>query len=73
MKKLSTLFWILAGILSHVMCAVVAYNYGRMQEGIEYGYSAPAWVAFLLVIPYSIGIAVCILLALYFRKKARQV
>ena len=71
MKTLSTVFWILAVLLSDVMCAVVAYNYCDMVWGIKYaGYSAPASTAFLPAIPFAIAIAVCIVLALFFRKKA---
>ena len=70
MKTLSAIFWILAVILSDVMCAVVAYNYCDMAWGIRYaGYSAPASTAFILAIPYGIGIAVCILLAVLLKKK----
>ncbi|WP_353892884.1 hypothetical protein PRVXH_002271 [Proteinivorax hydrogeniformans] len=71
MKTLSTIFWILAVLLSNVMCAVVAYNYSDMVWGIKYsGYSAPVWTAFLAGIPYAIGIVVCIALAVLFKKKA---
>ena len=70
MKTLSAIFWVLAVILSDVMCAVVAYNYCDMAWGIRYaGYSAPASTAFILAIPYGIGIAVCAILALLFKKK----
>ena len=70
MKTLSAIFGILAVILSYVMCAVVAYSCCDMVWGIRYaGYSAPAWTAFLLAIPYGIGIAVCILLAVLLKKK----
>ena len=70
MKALSTVFWILAVLLSDVMCAVVAYNYCDMLWGIKYaGYSAPAWTAFLVAIPYAIGIIVCVVLAIFFKKK----
>ena len=70
MKALSTVFWILAVLLSDVMCAVVAYNYCDMVWGIKYaGYSAPASVAFLTAIPFAIAIVVCIVLALFFKKK----
>lgn len=69
-KYLSYIFMALAILLSNVMCAVVAYNYCNMLWGIRYeGYSAPANVAFLLVIPYAVGIAICVILAYYFRKK----
>ena len=70
MKTLSTVFWILAVLLSDVMCAVVAYNYCDMVWGIKYaGYSAPASVAFLTAIPFVIAIVVCIILTLFFKKK----
>ena len=72
MKKLSIIFGLLAVLLSDIMCAVVAYNYRDMLCGIEHaGYSAPSGAAFLLVIPYAIGIAICIVLAIVFKKKAR--
>lgn len=71
MKTLSAIFGILAVILSDVMCAVVAYNYCDMVWGIQYaGYSAPASTAFILAVPYGIGIAVCAILAFYFKKKS---
>ncbi len=71
MKKLSICFGILALLLSHIMCAVVAWNYCDMLWGIKYaGYSAPASTAFLSGIPFVAGIVVCAALALYFRKKA---
>lgn len=73
MKKISNIFILLAIILSNVMCAVVAYNYCSMQWGIKYaGYSAPAWVAFLYVPPYLIGIVVCIIIAVVLRKRSRE-
>ena len=72
MKKMSNIFIVLAVILSDVMCAVVAYNFCGIQWGIKYaGYSAPAWVAFLYVIPYGIGIVVCMIVAMVFRKKGK--
>ena len=70
MKNLSTLFGILAILLSNVMCGVVGFNYGKMVWGIETaGYSAPASTALLLSIPYLIGIVVCVVLAFVFRKR----
>ena len=70
MKALSTLFWVLAVLLSDVMCAVVAYNYCDMKWGIQYAcYSAPASVAFFTAIPYAVGIIVCVILAIFFKKK----
>lgn len=70
MKRLSMVFVILAVLLSDVMCAAVAYNYCDMLWGIKYaGYSAPAYVAFFTAIPYAIGIIVCVILAIFFKKK----
>lgn len=69
-KALSAVFGILAILLSIIMCAVVAYNYYGMLWGIKYeGYSAPANVAFYLAIPYILGIVVCVVLMLFFKKK----
>lgn len=69
-KGLFYLFMILTLILSHSMCAVVAYNYCSMQWNIQYnGYSAPASSAFFLMIPYLILIMLCLILAYFFYKK----
>ncbi len=73
MKTLSTIFTLLAILLSDIMCAVVAYNYCDLIWGSQYaGYSAPASSAFAMAIPYVIGIVVCIILAVVFKKKANQ-
>lgn len=72
-KYLSYIFTALAILLSNVMCAVVAYDYCSMQWGIRYlGYSAPANIVFLLIIPYGGGIAICAILALVFHQKYRK-
>lgn len=72
MKKISNIFWVFAALLSHIMCAAVAYSYCDMQWGIRYAcYSAPASVAFLLAIPFLIGICVCVLAALWLRAKGK--
>lgn len=71
MKALSTIFCVFAVLLSDVMCAVAAYNYCDIIWGIQYaGYSAPASVAFFTAIPYAIAMIVCIVLAIFFKKKA---
>ena len=71
MKKLSFCFWILAILLSDIMCAVVAWNYCDMLWGIKYaGYSAPASAALLLAIPFLFGIMICVALAVFFKKKS---
>ncbi len=69
MKKLSTVFWILAVLLSNVMCAVVGYNYYNMTNAVVN--SAPPSVAFFTGIPYVVGIVVCVALAIFFNKKGK--
>ena len=69
MKKIYNIFIILAILLSDVMCAVVAYNFGILYLGGKYGmYSAPTWVAFLYGIPFAIGIVVCVIVAVVIKK-----
>lgn len=70
MKKLSIIFALLAVLLSNIMCATVAYNYRDMLCGIEHaGYSAPASTVFLYAVPFVVGIIICVVLAIRFRKK----
>ena len=70
MAVMSAVFGVLAVLLSDVMCAVAAFNYCDMLWGIRYaGYSAPANTAFLTAVPYVIGIIVCVILAVFFRRK----
>ena len=65
-------FALAAILLSDVLCAVIAYTYCALQWGSRYaGYSAPAGTAFLYAIPFGIGIAACLLLALFFHRKVR--
>lgn len=77
MKKyqyLSNLFLILAILLSNIMCATVAYNYCNLQWMIEYqGFSAPANISLFLIIPYAVGIVICLNLAWFLRKKYHKV
>lgn len=69
-KYLCYFFSALAVLLSDVMCAAVAYNYCALQWGGRYEcWSAPANTAFLLCIPYGIGIIICVILAFFFHKK----
>ena len=71
MAVLAAVFAALAVILSDVMCAVAAFNYCDMLWGIKYaGYSAPASVAFLTAVPYAVGIIICVILALFLKKRA---
>ena len=69
MKHLPKLFVVFAIVLTLMMCIVVAYNYGTLVWGGQYGgYSAPPETAFILTIPYLIGIAACVILAKFIKK-----
>ena len=72
MKQLRfALFW-LAGPLSDVMCWMVRYRYSDMLWGIRYACSsAPAWTAWFTALPFLAGIAVCVLLGAWLRRKSR--
>ena len=70
MKRMSTLFIILALVLSHLACIVTAFNYSAMLCAIEHaGFSAPAEVALLYAIPYLVGALICLLIGVKLRKK----
>ena len=69
MKTLSIFFQILAVLLSDVMCAVIVRCYYILRWG-KLPVSAPAWMAFLWGIPFLLGIAVCLILAVLFKKKS---
>lgn len=72
MKLLYRLCLLIAVILSHIMCVVVAYNYCDMEWKIKVGgNSAPANLAYLYAVPFVIGITSCIIGAFYFKKKTR--
>ena len=72
-KRLTCLFAVLAALLSHVMCAAVAYSYCALQWGGQYaGCSAPAGTAFLLCIPYGIGVLICAASTWLFNVKSQQ-
>lgn len=72
MGILSKLFLILALVLSHAMCAVVAYEYASLLWCGQYGLcSAPASTAFLLVIPFAVGILLSLGLAWWCRRKTK--
>ena len=68
--KFHHIFVVLAIIISHIMCVVVAYNYRDMLCGIQHaGYSAPASIAFITAIPYLVAIIACIILAVIIKRK----
>ena len=71
-KKLSNLFFTLSKMLFGAMIASVTHSYFSQLHAIEYHFtSAPASIAFLMVIPYGFAIAVCVVLGLVFRKKSK--
>ena len=73
MKKIAWVLFGTAVLLSDFMCAHVAYAYRGMLCGIEHmGYSAPAGVAFLIAIPYLLGIAACAVAGILLRRKAKK-
>ena len=69
-------FWILiltALVLSHVACAVVAYHYCAMLCDIAHnGASAPASVAFLLLIPFLLAIFALLIAARICYKNSKK-
>lgn len=72
-KALRALFTLLALLLSHMLCAVVAYRYCALLWCGRYGgCSAPAGTAFLYLIPYGAGIAACLILAHLFHKRVQK-
>ncbi len=72
-KTLSSLFLVIGLIVSHIMCAHVAFAYCTMQWGIKYeGYSAPANTAFLIAIPYLLVAAGTFGLSRVFCKRSRR-
>lgn len=73
MKQLAATLGIFAILLSDAMCAVVAYNYCSLLWAGKYqGASAPPSTAFLLAIPFAIGIAICAILAAAITKKSKR-
>ena len=72
-KILAIILIIIGLILSHIMCAHVAFEYCNMLWGIKCaGYSAPANVAFLFIIPYMLCIIIVFVIALIFLKKSKK-
>ncbi len=73
MKKLSLLFAALALLLSHTMCALVAYQYAALWWCGQYGgCSAPADVAFLFAIPLLVPMGICAALSAAFWRKHKR-
>ena len=71
MRKLHYLFATLAVLLSHAMVFTVGFAYRDILCAIEHaGFSAPAALAFLYAVPFLVGIALCVILALKMRPRA---
>ena len=68
MKKLSTIFAILAILLTNIMCVLVTYNCTVLRYAP--GNSAPWEVGFLFAIPFVIGIIICSILSYTVKKKS---
>ena len=66
-RRLSVIFAALGVLLFGAMCAVTAYNYAALERCVVC--SAPASTAFLLAIPFALGIIVCAVLAFVLRRK----
>ena len=66
-RRLSLVFAAAAVLLFGAMCAVTAYNYAALERCVMC--SAPASTAFLLAIPFALGIIVCAVLAFVLRRK----
>lgn len=69
MKKLSTIFAILAILLTNIMCVVVTYNCTALRYAP--GNGAPWGVGLLFAIPFVIGIIACSIVSYIAKKKEK--
>ena len=69
MKKLSTVFSVLAILLTNVMCVYVTYNCTFLYY--VRGNSAPWWVGLFAIIPFAIGIIACSVIAYIAKKRGK--
>lgn len=65
--RLSAVFAVAAALLLVIMAAVVAHEYFALAACNAC--SAPPETAFLLAIPFAIGAALCIVLAVVLKRK----
>lgn len=70
MKKLSTIFAMLAILLTNIMCVVVTYNCTVLRYAP--GNSAPWNAGFLFAIPFVIVIIACSVVSLIAKKKSNN-
>ncbi len=69
MLKIAAVLKCIVLVLSHAMCAAVAWEYCSLLWAGRYaGASAPAWTALLLAIPFILAIAVCLILGKLIRR-----
>ena len=69
MKKQSTIFLVLAILLTNIMCVVVTYNCTVLRYAP--GNSAPWEVGLLFAIPFAFAIIVCFIVAYITKKKGK--
>lgn len=71
MKNMERGMIFLSLIISHAMCAYVAFQYcSLLWCGRVGGCSAPAWTALFLAIPFAAACGVCLALACLFHRKS---
>jgi len=70
-NKLTKIAYVVAVIISNIMCATVAYKYCELTYQIKYeGASAPANVAFIWIIPFAICITICLVIGKIAKNKS---
>ena len=72
-KILAVVFGVITVLLLCAMCATVAFSYAEMICAMNHcGASAPPEIAFFLVIPFLVGIAISAVLWTVFHKKLQR-
>ena len=72
MRVLSIIFGILTVGCAAAAACVSVYSYNVLLWGEKYaGYSVPAYAAFASAVPFAAAAAVCVILAVFFNKKAK--
>lgn len=73
-RRISIICLLAAVILSDVMCAAIAYQYCDIMWKTKYFLtSAPADMAFILIIPFALGIIFFGILSLIYYRKSKRV
>lgn len=66
-------FVVLSLLSTHVMCAVVAYNYCNLSWGMRYeGWSAGPSVAYITGLPFLLVAIVCAVAAVWIHRRSRK-